>query len=337
MLLSGRFKRCGGSSMSFLQSFPVEDVVRRGSIRDADVAFLRSSFELGAPLTCAEAEQLVALHQVCPVKDAAWAELFVDILTDHFVNQAAPEGYMTAAKATWLIGLISRDGLVASKIELDLLLAVLEAARWAPVSLVRFALDQVRHAVATGEGPIRAVSPIPAGSIGEGEIELIRRVLYAFGNGCLAVTRAEAELLFEIDAALTGPAPRVWMDLFVKAMANLVLSASGRAVPTRERALAQQPWRGPDAHGATATAEAEDALYPLQSSEERAIARLERQRIEIITGEEIAEGDAAWLVERLGREGARGPSTDALLVHLSTQAPAADLLCSPTECSDRAA
>lgn len=323
--------------MSLLRSFPVEDLVKRGSIRDADVVFLRSACELGAPLTSAEAEQLVALHQVCPVKHAAWAELFVDILTDHFVHQTAPEGYVTSAKAALLIALISRGGYIASKTELDLLLAVLEAARWAPVSLVRFALDQVRHAVATGDGPIRVVSALPAGSIGEGEVELIRRVLYAFGNGCLAVTRAEAELLCEVDAALSGPAPEAWTDLFVKAMTNFVLSASGHAVPTRERALAQQPWREPGAHGAVATGEAEEILYPLQSSEERAIARLERQRIEIITGEEIAEADAGWLAEQLGREGAQGPGKDALLAHLSMQAPAVDLLCGRIGCSDRAA
>jgi hypothetical protein len=323
--------------MSLLQSFPVEELVKRGSIRESDVVFLRSAFELGAPLTGAEAEQLVALHQVCPVKDAAWAELFVDILTDHFVHQAAPEGYVTSAKAALLIALISREGYIASKTELDLLLAVLEAARWAPVSLVRFALDQVRHTVTTGAGPIRAASPLPAGSIGESEVELVRRVLYAFGNRCLAVTRAEAELLCEIDTALTGPAPEAWTDLFVKAMTNLVLSASGHAVPTREQALAQQPRREPDAHGAVATGEPAEVLYPLLTSEERAIARLERQRIEIITGEEIAKVDAAWLAEQLGRESARGPGKDALLTSLATEAPAVDLLRRRIGCSDRAA
>ena len=52
-------------------------------------------------------------------------------------------------------------------------------------------------------------------------------------------------------------------------------------------------------------------LVRAASSEERAIARLERQRIEIITNEAIAEVDAAWLSERLGRAGAVNPGAEA--------------------------
>ena len=54
-------------------------------------------------------------------------------------------------------------------------------------------------------------------------------------------------------------------------------------------------------------------LYNEQGSEERAIARLERQRIEIITNEEITEGEAKWLTERLGADGRISNNERALL------------------------
>jgi hypothetical protein len=58
------------------------------------------------------------------------------------------------------------------------------------------------------------------------------------------------------------------------------------------------------------------AAYREQTSEERALARLERQRIEIITNEQVTEGEATWLAERLGRDGQLTPAEDALIAYL---------------------
>ena len=81
-------------------------------------------------------------------------------------------------------------------------------------------------------GPGRRPS---AGTIREPEVELVRRILYAFGgDGSVAVTRAEAEVLFDINDAIADPtANPAWADLFVKAITNVVMAASGRSVPTR--------------------------------------------------------------------------------------------------------
>jgi hypothetical protein len=305
--------------MSLLQSFPVEDVVRRGSIRDAEIALLRAAFDGGAPVTERDADTLFALDEACPVQHAAWGGLFVDALTDHFVHQVAPDGYLNKAKAERLIGMISREGKTGRRTELDLLLGILETARWIPLGLARFALDQVKHAVATGEGPIRSASALPAGSISEAEVELIRRVLYAFGgNARLAITRGEAEVLLDINGLLAEPAPEAWADLFAKAIANLLAFASGHAVPLREEALAREPL------GDTASRGASGVLLRAASSEERAIARLERQRIEIITNEAIAEVDAAWLSERLASAGAVNPGAESPLGELLAALPVID-------------
>src|SRR5262249_14961766 len=191
-----------------------------------------------------EAETLFELNDACPVQDAGWAECFIDMLTDYLVNQAKPEGYLTADNADWLIARIAKEGRVKTKTELGLLVNVLEKARWAPERLVRFALQQVKLAVISGDGPLRSGCALDPGCISASEVALLRRILYAFGgDGSTAITRAEAEVLFEIDAATaTSQSHPSWRDLFVKAIANCVMVASGYAPPTRDGALAREAW-----------------------------------------------------------------------------------------------
>ena len=77
------------------------------------------------------------------------------------------------------------------------------------------------------------------GVVGEAEVDLLRRILYAFGgDGNIAITRVEAEVLFAINDATAGADnDPSWNDLFVKAIANFVMCASGYEAPTREEAL----------------------------------------------------------------------------------------------------
>ena len=72
----------------------------------------------------------------------------------------------------------------------------------------------------------------------------MRRILYAFGGeGGVAITRAEAEVLFDINDASQGANnDPEWTDLFVKAIANCIMAASGYR---RRRAR----WRWPVSGG----------------------------------------------------------------------------------------
>lgn len=299
--------------MGALNSFPVENIRTRGSIRDQDVMRLRGAYYSDGIIGAAEADTLFALNGACPVQDPAWSDFFIEAVTDYIVNLQAPEGYITAANAQWLLTRVSRDGRIRTKTELDLVVNVLSKARWSPASLVGFALRQVRAAVLLGDGPLRDVHPCPKDEIAEAEVELIRRVLYAFGgDGAVAVTRAEAEILFEINDLVQGnefcPA---WAELFAKVLANVVMAASGYSVPTREEALRRETGvvlrEGADPSAATKAVVAASLLpvmgaYREQTAQDRALTRLERQRIEIITNEEVTEGDATWLAIRLGRD-----------------------------------
>jgi hypothetical protein len=321
-----------GWEMSVLKSISVEDVLRRGSITDVDVKNLRSAFYHDGEILPQEAEVLFALNDGCASQHPDWAEFFVEAITDFIVNQAVPEGYVTAQNAAWLISRIEKDGCVETKTELELILNVLDKSRWSPASLVSFALNQVKYAVISGSGPLRNGLDLQPGTISEGEVELLRRMVYAFGgDGNVAITRAEAEVFFDInDAVSAAPINPAWTDLFVKVIANVLMASSGYAMPTREEALRAGAWiesRGELAPGALLAAMVRSSLdsvgeaYREQSSEDRALARLERQRIEIITNEAITEGEAGWLAERIGRDGIITPNEQALLNYLREESP----------------
>lgn len=322
-----------GIAMSEVKLLPIEEILNRGIIRYQDVLTFRRTFYDDGVVSAEEAELIFKVNDTCTATDAAWADFFVEAITDFIVFQAPPQGYVTAENAGWLIDHVSRDGKVDSKTELELIVNVLEKARWSPVSLVTFALQQVKAAVISGTGPLRNGKVLAPGVITEGEVDLLRRMLYGFGgDGHVAVTRDEADVLFDIDEAVadadTNPA---WTDLFVKAVANVIMASSGYAVPSREEALRQEAALDHPEQKTSVLAfllsmvssnlsSVKDAYHD-QTAEERALARLEHQRIEIITNEAITEAEATWLAGRIGRDGRMSPSEHALIAYLKHESP----------------
>jgi hypothetical protein len=337
--------------MGLLQYVSVEEICARGSVKDSDILKLRRAFNEDATISSAEADALFDINDACAIQDAAWAGFFIETITDYIVNQARPEGYIVADNAAWLIERISADGRIDSRTELDLLVRVLDKARWSPPSLVQFALEQVKLAVLSGKGPLRGADTLEAGMISAAEVHLLRRTLFAFGgDGSIAVTRAEADVLIDINNALApGRTSPEFTALFVKGVANAVLHGIGLAVPAREEALRDEQkesaadMRGAGTllidsftgggAGASARARVGGFLgrmvqganvwgtYRLQSSEEQALSRLERQRLEIITNEKLDDADAQWLSGRLGVSGILNENEQALLRFLKDESP----------------
>lgn len=315
--------------MTEFKSISIDGIIERGSITDVDVTKLRSLTYADGTISPEEADALFQLNDARVTFTRSWNDYFIEAITDFLVNQAEPRGYVTAENARWLIDRVGHDGQVDTRTELELVINVIDRARWSPESLVQFALVQVRDAVLTGKGVLRNGMSLEAGSIGEAEVELLRRILYAFGgDGNVAVSRAEAEILFEINDALDdGQHNAAWTDLFVKAIANTVMSVSSYAVPSREEALRRDAWL--DYHTdlsplgfikKLATGGASPLQgYRLMSREESALDRLERQRIELVVNEQITEGESTWLAERIGRDGRVNENEAALLAFLKAE------------------
>jgi len=315
--------------MGVLSAVSVSEIKARGSIKDADVLKLRRSYYEDGAISADEAETMLALNDACPIQDPAWADCLIETITDFIVDTAEPAGYLNVDNADWLLARIAKDGGIGSKTELELLVNVLDRARWVPQKLVRFALEQVRDAIVNASGPLRAGKAAGVAMVTAADVDLIRRILYCFGgDGNLAITRAEAEVLFEIDAstALADNHPS-WGDLFVKAIANSVMGACGYAAPPRAVALMRDAWLDRRSElsitelllGVTAGVKSLFGGYRQQTSEERAIARLTQQKIEIITRESITPAEVAWLAERIGGDGKLTANGRSLMMFLEAE------------------
>jgi hypothetical protein len=293
---------------------------------------LRRSLYNDGVAEAGEVERLFAMDEAAVSSDPAWCELFTEAVTDFLVEQQQPQGYVSQENAEWLMSRISRDGVVKTRTELELLVRVLEKAQSSPERLSAFALAQVKKAVVDGKGPLARGGALEPGRVTRDEVELMRRVLYAFGGeGDVAITRAEAEVLFDINDATAGadndPA---WSDLFVKAVANFMMAASDYAVPTRQEALRREAWLDQPTGGVA------DVFSRMAAGGLRGILKAYRQpdgveaawaarnaRIEAeeATAATVSADEAAWLAGRIGRDGALHENEKALLRFIRDEAP----------------
>jgi hypothetical protein len=109
---------------------------------------------------------------------------------------------------------------------------------WAP-RLSTAALGEVLNGVITGEGPTTSGRVHFSRTLDAADAALCGRILNARGADATPVTRDEADMLFEINAAAAERADAgQFDDLFVKAVTQHVLAADGRVVPLRSVALA---------------------------------------------------------------------------------------------------
>jgi len=301
-------------------------------ITPLDVLELRQLTFRDGVVACEEAKALFALNEACAEQCAEWREFFVEAITDHIVHQAKPAGYVSAKNAEWLIDAISHDGAVGSACELELLIRVLEKAKFSTERLVAFALKQVRLAVVDGAGPLMHDGELVAGVIEKSEVDLLRRILYAFGgDGNMAITRSEAEVLFEInDAVADARNDASWNDLFVKAVANFVMCSSGYQAPTREVALRQENFLD------RADADIGGFMARMASTGGRELLSAYRQSVDIDAdwearnqwhdacsrrAERIDNVEARWLAERIGKDGRLQENELALVRFIKETSP----------------
>lgn len=307
----------------------VRKIAERGSISANDVLTLRREVFAGGVICEAEANMLFDLNEACETQDPKWNEFFVEALGDYLVRQAEPEGYVSESNARWLMDRISRDGVVDTRNELDLAVSVLEKAQSSPQSLVAFALEQVKLGVLEGEGPVGRSRALKPGVVGEAEVQLLRRILYAFaGDRNVAITRAEAEVLFDInDATAEQENHPSWSDLFVKAVANFLMAASDYVVPTRQEALRREEWlEERDGIGGFMSKMLSGGLKGIWHAYQRdedieRYARLFGRENMIAHSERITGVEADWLANRIGRDGVFHENEKALIDFIREESP----------------
>ena len=106
---------------------------------------------------------------------------FVEALSDFLVENVEPSGYVNDKQAKWLMSAISRGQHIASRVELELLITVIEKSKRSPEILSAFALSQIADAILDYKGPL-ADQNRRQGVITSRDVNMLRRVLYAFGG-----------------------------------------------------------------------------------------------------------------------------------------------------------
>lgn len=184
----------------FRMPFPACAIASKSRLAHDDLLLLRNvSFPDGV-IDTNGAVTLLALHNSCPEKCAAWNDFFVESLSQFIVHHCYPQGSIDDLNAEWLVRMISSCGIVNSALELDLLLHVIDMAAHVPERLTLLALGQLAHRLeARSHRPGGFVAPQPA--IDEDDMRIVHAVLRSSAaRAAHLLSSAEQALLAAIDA-----------------------------------------------------------------------------------------------------------------------------------------
>ena len=161
-----------------------------------------------------EARALFEIDRLAADPAPEWADFFLEALCDHVVNGQEPKGYIDLPNAAWLVEEIERGGDPVSGLELALAVKVIERALNGPAELKSWVLARVEERV-LGDGRVDAH-----------EAGLLRRTIFASGgDGALAVSQAEAELLWRLkDHCRDADNAPEWKSLFVQGVGNHLMA-----------------------------------------------------------------------------------------------------------------
>jgi hypothetical protein len=298
----------------------------RGAVSADDVLLVRRAVYGGeVAVTPDEMETMLAIDEAASRADPSWTQLLAEAGADFIVNQLPPAGYVTEENAVWLVERIAKDGVVKTSRELELLVHVIERATSAPGSLAGLAVRQVMLAIMDGKGPL-AGHGFERGRMSKDAVDILRRILYAFGgNGAVAITKSEAEVLFDLnDATSDANNDPSWDDLFVKAVASYLLTISGHTPPTREQALSDERWLdAPDEGlGGFFARMTKGGLQGILAAYRETDGRSDGTRSNSDARTKgVGADEATWLAERFGREGRLKENERALLRFIRDEAP----------------
>ena len=307
----------------------IEKLAADGRISAEEAVDVRRAVFPDGAVSRSEAEALFVINERVGDDDPAWNVCFVEALRDHLLFAEEPMGHVTDEGAAWLESRIGRDGVVERATELELLLKLLETAESCPARLQELARQHVTRAVLSGQGYEGRDPALVPGQIGETELRMIRRVLFAAaGAGNIAVTREEAEWLFALDAATEGRAHVAgWRDLFVSALMNHLFAAGPSVLLERGGMLRRAEWLRTEPRGgigafmARALDGARQGRMELRRKSNPLDAQsdyVEQRQVEAQVAEALDTAEAAWLVTRIRADGRRTANEQALVEAVKT-------------------
>lgn len=221
------------------------EVLADGTLTADEVLTLRQGVYKDGVVNREEAEFLFHLDGESTSNDDSWTDFFVQSLTDFFVSHQHPPGVLSKEDGDFLVDRITGDGRIDRKTEFELLLAIVEPAKSCPEIVVSLLLKAVRDTVLMGGGVLFGPARRRLGIIDDNDVEVMRKVLYGIGGGGgFTVSRAEAEMLFDLnDATVEKENAAAWQELFVTAVGNYLMFPRGpQPVIGAEEYTRRQEW-----------------------------------------------------------------------------------------------
>lgn len=226
----------------------IADRILADGISAQEVLALRSAiYGRDGTIDRAEAETLFRINEASRhgANSVEWYELFVEALTDYFVWRQEPAGYISDEDVSFLIKMIDRDGHFDGRTEFALVVNILWRLLDAPPALVELALRGIRETVLSSDHALYGIGERTPGVIDSLDVELMRRVIFgAAGCGRITVSRAEADLVFDInDASQEADNDPAWQEFFVTVISHHVLHPEGTApLIDRDEAMRRDAW-----------------------------------------------------------------------------------------------
>ena len=320
----------------------VDAIIARKTITATEVSWLRQEVFKDGLTDDKEAETIFHMNEECTEKDESWNQLYVDVLTDYFVWQASPRGYVDEAHARYLMQRVAGNNRIESSPELELLANIIHWSDACPPELAELVLMSVRESVLDPDEAAYGRGRRPR-VIDAVDIELIKRAIYAPATaGGIMVTRLEAEVILDINLATDSTAnDPAWKQLFVYAIGNhLMFPRPHTPPPPAAEVTRREEWlkerRGiggllKEIGNETLIAGSSKIEFgahfklalkamggPVQ---ERDLDTETREAKVAYERETVDEEEANWLISRLRRDGGLHENEKALLTFIRNTSP----------------
>lgn len=286
----------------------------KGRVSAKDVLTLRRNVFADGVVSRNELAMLFALAEHAPDGDKEWRDFFAEAASDFFLREEQPHGYLTADEFAELKDWVTRDNAADGRLELALLVKLMENATRTPQEMGRFVCQQIKTMIKRKEG---------GPTISEADAELIRRFLFASGgDGSIAVTRAEAEFLFDLNDMTSGADNHpAWSDVFIKAIANHLMAHVGYRPPSRQEALARQAWLEDDRVDVRGFfgrmfSGGLSAIRDAYAQENELAQRNAADDPDTAAAEEITAHEADWLAARINADHTLDDNERALIAYM---------------------
>jgi hypothetical protein len=281
-------------------------------ITPEDVLVLRRAIWPDGRVSDTEAATVFALNRAVREPSPEWRDFFIEALTGYVVNQKAPRGYVDDANAAWLMAEVDRDGEPVSRLEVELVVKVIERALNCPASLRQWALAQIEESVVRGSKLVDVE-----------ECRLLRRLVFApGGEGALVVGGDEAAALWRLkDACLASDNAPEWKTLFVQAVGNHLMAWSSYSPLERDEAARLEAFVDDHRSNVAGFITRVFSANPLSGARDL----LAGEKPGVDHGARLAEAEAVtpdeqnWLDGKVNADGARDSYEEALLAFVEAE------------------